>query len=142
RMEPLVEIYQHKGDSECINGLASGPGVPDELCEAEKLQAPPLTDCGPNNTGFGAFAGLGCTSFRDYVRGALVSGLEEEARIGVNPYKLGIIASSDTHNGTPGNVDERAFPGHLGTSDRGEKALEGKTLAIRPLLANPGGLAG
>lgn len=29
-LEPVAEIYQHKGDSECMNGLA-GVGAPDEL---------------------------------------------------------------------------------------------------------------
>jgi hypothetical protein len=141
-MEPLVEIYQHKGDSECINGLPTSPGAPDELCEFEKLQKQPLSDCGPDGTGFGAFAGLGCTSWRDYVRGTLASGLQEEARLGVNPYKLGIIASTDTHNGTPGKVDEKGFQGHLGNSDQtADSQLGGLTLAIRPLLASPGGLA-
>jgi hypothetical protein len=143
RMEPLVEIYQHKGDSECINGLASSPGGPDELCDFEKLQHQPPEDCGPNGHGSGAFAGIGCTSWRDFVRGMFASGLQEEARLGVNPYKLGIIASTDTHNGTPGKVDEASFQGHLGMSDRSpEQQLGGATLAIRPLLASPGGLAG
>jgi hypothetical protein len=45
-MEPLVEIYQHKGDSECINGLLTVPGAPDELCSLEKQQSAPLDDCG------------------------------------------------------------------------------------------------
>jgi hypothetical protein len=142
-MEPLVEIYQHKGDSECINGLATYPGAPDEQCEYEKLQKQPLTDCGVDGTGQGAFAGLGCTSWRDYVRGTLASGMQEEARLGVNPYKLGIIASTDSHNGVPGYVDESNWRGHLGNSDNTpEGQLGGKTLAIRPLVASPGGLAG
>jgi hypothetical protein len=143
RMEPLAEIYQHKGDSECLNGLATVPGAPDELCEFEKLQKPPLIDCGVDGVGYGAFGGVGCTSWRDYLRNTLVSGLQEEARIGENPYKLGIIASTDTHNGTPGKVDERTFQGHLGISDQSpEDQLAGATLAVHPLIASPGGLAG
>lgn len=142
-MEPIVEIYQHKGDSECINGLASSPGAPDELCEFEKLQKKPPLDCGVDGTGWGAFAGLGCTSWRDFVRGTLASGMQEEARLGINPYKLGIIASTDSHNGTPGKVEEKSFQGHLGISDNTPAGqLGGNTLAIRPLLSSPGGLAG
>ena len=30
--EPIMEIFQHKGGSECINGLSSVFGAPDELC--------------------------------------------------------------------------------------------------------------
>lgn len=143
-MEPLIEIYQHKGDSECINGLASVPGAPDELCDFEKQQAPPkLTDCGVDGTDTGALVGAGCTSWRDYVRGALETGMQEEARIGVNPYKLGIIASTDTHNGIPGRADEQNFSGHLGLADRTpEQQLAGTALAGTPLISNPGGLAG
>jgi hypothetical protein len=36
-LEPLLEVYQHKGDSECMNGI-SGLGEPDELCDFEKLR--------------------------------------------------------------------------------------------------------
>jgi hypothetical protein len=142
-MEPLVEIYQHKGDSECINGLATVPGAPDELCDLEKQQSAPLDDCGVDGTSWGAIAGLGCTSWRDYVRGALETGLVEGERIGQNPYKLGFVASTDTHNGTPGAVDEASYRGHLGLADQSpENALGGDALAGQPLLSNPGGLAG
>jgi hypothetical protein len=142
-MEPLAEVYQHKGDSECINGLATALGAPDEVCDFEKQQKAPLTDCGVDGKGTGAIAGLGCTSWRDYLRGALASGLQEEERIGVNPYKLGLIASTDTHNGIAGRTGEDDFQGHLGMSDRTpEDQLGGKTFAVRPVLASPGGLAG
>ena len=48
RMEPLVEIMQVKGDSECRNGLSTVMGAPDEFCDFEKLRAPSETvaDCG------------------------------------------------------------------------------------------------
>jgi hypothetical protein len=142
-MEPLVEIYQHKGDSECTTNLTTALGAPDELCAFEKLVPKPPYDCGVDGVGSGAFAGIGCTSWRDFVRGVLASGLQEEARLGVNPYQLGIIASTDTHNGTPGKVDEADFQGHLGMSDRTPASqLGGTTLAVRPVVAGPGGLAG
>ena len=40
------------------------------------------------------------------VREALKKGLELEPKLGVNPLKYGIIASTDTHLGTPGSTDE------------------------------------
>lgn len=46
----------------------------------------------------------------DYVRGALLTGLEEEARIGINPFKLGMIGSTDTHSGLP-SAEENNFMG-------------------------------
>ncbi len=36
RAEPLIEVFQHKGDMECMNGLAGVLGEPDELCNFEK----------------------------------------------------------------------------------------------------------
>src|SRR6185295_16649013 len=91
-------------------------GEPDELCEFEKRRQPPFQDCG-NATGQMGTAGGGCVSRLDFVRGALLAGLQETDRIGVNPYRLGIIASTDTHNGTPGNTEESTFMGHRGTDD-------------------------
>jgi hypothetical protein len=44
------------------------------------------------------------------VRGALLTGLEEERRIGVNPFKLGMIGSTDSHSGLAG-VEEDNFTG-------------------------------
>jgi hypothetical protein len=67
------------------------------------------------------------------VRYALVAGLREAARIGVNPYKLGVIGSTDTHDATPGDVDETTYAGHLGSIDA--------PLATRIDADNPGGLA-
>lgn len=115
-MEPLVEVFQHKGDSECSNGLSGILGEPDELCDFEKLRVPPLQDC-LDGIGSNGMIGGGCVSRRDFVRGALLEGLREQARLGVNPFKLGFIASTDTHNGTPGLVDEDGFFGHVGTEE-------------------------
>lgn len=115
-MEPLVEVFQHKGDSECMNGLSGILGAPDELCEFEKLRVPPFEDC-MDGIGSNGMVGGGCVSRRDFMRGALLEGLREQARLGVNPFQLGFIASTDTHNGTPGLVDEDAFVGHVGRED-------------------------
>jgi hypothetical protein len=142
-MEPIVEIYQHKGDSECISGLGPAIGEPDELCSFEKQHAPPYQDCGLDGTGKGGLGGFGCVSWRDYVRGALETGLLEGERLGENPYKVGFIGSTDTHNGTPGATEEATFRGHLGNSDRPpEIALSGDAIAGTPVLSNAGGLAG
>jgi hypothetical protein len=139
-IEPLVEIYQHKGDSECANGLSGIAGAPDELCEFEKLRPPPFVDCG-DGVGTGGTAGGGCVSRRDFVRGALLAGLAEEERIGVNPLRLGVIASTDTHNGTPGAVAENAFAGHRGNvDDTPEERLVSGGFR-NGVIFSPGGLA-
>lgn len=141
-LEPVVEMMQLKGESECRNDMWGVVGGPDELCDFEKvrdLSAAPPDDC-EDGTGSGAQAGRGCTSRLDYVRYALIEGLRERERIGVNPYELGFIGSTDTHLGTPGGVTERS---HVGTF--GESAEEALTLGakLRPSAGNSaGGLAG
>ena len=81
--EPVVEVTQVKGDSE---SLPSSPG--DEFADFETyeyyLQA------------YG-------TEYRpepgDYVRSALKKGLSIAEDVGVNPYKFGMIGSTDSHTG-------------------------------------------
>ncbi|MCB1844644.1 MAG: DUF3604 domain-containing protein, partial [Halioglobus sp.] len=127
-MEPLVEIMQHKGDSECRNGLSGVLGATDELCDFEQFEnqvfrgnegdyedpgdcySGPLADWMPH-------LGPDCLDRKSYVRYALIEGLREEQRIGVNPFKMGLMASTDTHNAMPGGVQETGFEGHLGTGD-------------------------
>ena len=119
-IEPIVEIYQHKGDSECRNGLAGVASGPDELCDFEKLRPPgePQEDCGDGYDPDGGGMSLeSCLSPRDFVRYALIEGLREEARIGANPFKFGLIAATDSHTGTPGAVEERSFHGGFGAGD-------------------------
>ncbi|MCE2558214.1 MAG: DUF3604 domain-containing protein [Acidobacteria bacterium] len=36
--EPIIEIFQHKGGSECINGLSTVFAEPDELCDVEAVR--------------------------------------------------------------------------------------------------------
>lgn len=125
RYEPMVEIMQHKGSSECYfeAGVTS-----DELCAFE--QQPIDNIAGRNNparpdTGF--------------VRRALADGMALEQSLGVNPYKFGFIASTDTHLGASGAADEDRFLGHGGAGvparDRVPPGLPDK------LEYNPGGLA-
>jgi hypothetical protein len=152
-MEPVVEIMQHKGDSECRRGLSSVMGSDDALCDFEKFEnsnfarfgedgAPdcyegPLADWVPH-------LGPSCLNRRSYVRYALADGLAEEARIGVNPFKFGLMASTDTHNAMAGGVEERSWPGHLGIADGSvERRLSaGGERQMGDSSNNPGGLIG
>ena len=127
-MEPVIEIYQHKGDSECFPGET----ISDELCGFEKLP-------------YGSYVGstTGTTdepSPRDFVRAAFGEGMKLEASLGANPFKHGIIASTDTHISAPGEVDEEEFPGHSMTS--GDPAIELPPGLIDRPERSPGGLAG
>ena len=129
-MEPLVEVFQHKSDSECLPEQAEGG---DPLCGFEKSPYHTL-----------ASATLGGARVpanpRDYVRDALGQGLLLGARLGSNPFAYGVIASTDTHQGIPGAVDEATFVGHGGA---GVPADEWRPDALVDLVwFNPGGLAG
>ena len=140
RMEPIVEIFQHKGDAECKNGLEAFMGG-DEYCDFEKLR-PVFDDC-KDGVGFGGNAGIGCMSWRDFYRYVLIDGLKEEGRMGANPFKLGVIAGTDTHAGLAGNTAEATYPGHLGIQDASpddRMARPGATPG--GVLENPGGLTG
>lgn len=149
RTEPLVEIYQQKGDSECRNGMQQINGLPDEFCDFEKLRSPTeeLVDC-MDDIGERGMAMTGCVSRRNYVRYALTEGLEEADRIGVNPFELGIIAASDTHNSNGGDVAEYDNKSTLAPSNTPQKRLQPETVlpggiaSVRRARYSPGGLAG
>jgi hypothetical protein len=128
RREPLVEIIQHKGDSECLPGT----GATDEMCAFEKLPynnfrakyvSVLADDPHPNST----------------VRYALGEGVRLQSTIGANPFQFGLIGSTDTHLGTPGAVNENVFLGHGGA---GVPAMYEIPPGLPDNLEfNPGGLA-
>ncbi len=136
QMEPVAEIFQHKGDSECSPRFSEDPA-----CAFEKLRGTGEPDCG-EDTGTGGMRLWGCSHRLDFMRSVLGEGLREEQRLGVNPYVLGLIGSTDTHNGTPGLVDSYQFPGHVGlVDDTDSKRLAEGTVTHDAIINNPGGLA-
>ncbi|MCP3984212.1 MAG: DUF3604 domain-containing protein [bacterium] len=141
-LEPIVEIVQMKGDSECRNGSYGVVGGPDELCEFEKIRDMggfEFEDC-EEGAGWGAQKGSGCISRLDYARYALVEGIREQERIGVNPYKFGFIGSTDTHLANPGGVAEKDSMGGSGMTVSEMLTVGEKR---RPaLFRSAGGLAG
>jgi hypothetical protein len=79
-----------------------------------------------------------CADVNDFVRTGLGLGLVDYARIGANPFRMGFVASSDTHNATPGAVKEATYTGHQGTAED-TLAKRFKGLVAR---SNAGGLVG
>ncbi|HJL16514.1 MAG TPA: DUF3604 domain-containing protein [Sandaracinaceae bacterium LLY-WYZ-13_1] len=150
RIEPLVEIYQHKGASECIRGLDHPLASEDELCDFEMFHPNLCTgaaddpdDCvGVCEGGSIGFLG-GCVGPGDFARGTLRTGLAEWARVGANPFQLGFIGSTDTHVATSGLVREEGWPGHAGENeDEPADQLQVPDGAlVRGRTASPGGLA-
>lgn len=127
--EPLVEIMQHKGDSEC----ALSGETTDELCGFEKL---PYDSFGGK---FYPFLASEEPAPSNFVREALKEGLRIAEGHGANPFRYGILASSDTHLATPGLVDEEAHPGHGGAG--APAASRSADELPDDLEFNPGGLA-
>jgi hypothetical protein len=127
RFERVIEIMQHKGDSECLLGAETT----DEACGFEKL---------PYDAMSGAIGAPRTPPKRSaMVREGLKKGLLLEQRLGTNPLKYGIIASTDTHLGTPGLVSEEGHVGHGGASRVMQPSVpQGLPDAIE---FNPGGLA-
>ncbi|MFW6067816.1 MAG: DUF3604 domain-containing protein [Myxococcota bacterium] len=151
RLEPLVEIYQHKGASECIPDVPDPLASEDPLCDFEQVHPSVCTGdpsdpegCLPlcERSGGGGLIG-GCVAVRDFVRPALLRGLEEQARVGANPFDFGLIGSTDTHSGAAGHVEEAGWTGHLADRDDTAadrlRAFDGVLVGIR--TNSPGGLA-
>lgn len=126
RNEPLIEIFQVKGDSECAQVENGSPDDP--LCDFEKL---------PATNFFEFFLGINpippAPAFQNYVRHGLKEGLLIEEAKGANPFQYGFIASTDSHFGLPGAVDEDNFVGH-----RDVPPVDG---VKDDYFNNPGGLA-
>jgi Protein of unknown function (DUF3604) len=130
-MEPLVEMNQHKGDSECRPGF----GTTDEVCGFEKLNRLQLFN--PISDPDQVFPSL------NYVRNVLKEGLVQEQQLGVNPFRLGLLGSTDTHNATPGATEEGDFGanGHLGIRDHTTPAFMLARVTPAGIEGGPGGLA-
>ncbi len=100
RNESMAEITQVKGTSETHPLLSPN----DEFAGFEIMEwyigtATPITK----------FDG-------GYVRKAMKDGLEIEAQVGVNPYKVGLIGASDSHNAA-GSYEEDNFLSKVGIRD-------------------------
>ncbi|MBM76682.1 MAG: hypothetical protein CMK59_14845 [Proteobacteria bacterium] len=121
--EPLIEIFQHKGSSECF------PNGVDEQCDFEYTPFDNLIEDRYN----GKFTDP--PTEKDSVRWALKEGLRYEDVELANPYQYGIIASTDTHLGAAGAAQEQVFLGHGGAGKIGKEGL------VDSPYFNPGGLA-
>ncbi|HTN50597.1 MAG TPA: DUF3604 domain-containing protein [Burkholderiaceae bacterium] len=99
RWEPIHELVQIKGASESHPLMAPtdefiGYGIAGWDLGNLTLEGKPLSkDMMPTN----------------YVREGLKRGIEQQGAIGVNPFKFGVIGSSDVHNSIPSVQEDNFF---------------------------------
>ncbi len=93
KWEPLYEVTQMKGDAESHPTLSPD----DEFADYENLDAGNIS---------GKVAKENDMLYREYGRGALKEGLRQESILGVNPFKFGMIGSTDAHTGIPSSREE------------------------------------
>ena len=129
-LEPLVEVHQIKGNSECrFDRLArAGAGTADELCTFEQ-------DPHPDQTPGEAVPSIDAYPQRNMVRNALKDGLAFEQKLGVNPFRFGFVGGTDNHDGAAGSVDESGWAGGQGNNDSSPARQIGDEMRT-----NPGGL--
>ncbi|MEA3411170.1 MAG: DUF3604 domain-containing protein [Pseudomonadota bacterium] len=101
RYEPLIEVTQIKGDGEAHPALSPN----DEFADYETWDT----------------ANLDGTELKqpemlksEYAREALKTGLTLERNLGVNPYKFGMIGSTDAHTSLTAVEEENFFGKHSG----------------------------
>jgi hypothetical protein len=96
RWERLYEATQTKGDSETHPFLSPN----DEFASFERWDKGNLDGSVAKKTEMFEF---------EYARSALKNGLKLERTLGVNPYKFGMVGSSDAHTGLAAMEEENFF---------------------------------
>jgi len=96
RWERLYEVTQTKGDGEAHPYLSPN----DEFANFEKWDKGNLDGSVAKTKNMLEF---------EYARSALKNGLKLEALFGVNPYKIGLIGSSDAHTGLSALEEDNFF---------------------------------
>ncbi|MGB5653199.1 MAG: DUF3604 domain-containing protein, partial [Robiginitalea sp.] len=128
KMEPLIEMMQIKGNSEVHPKF----WINDEFADFETAES--IQDFSDRKF-----------EERNFVRYGLKRGLKHQDEAGINPFKYGFIGGTDSHNGTPSNVEEDNYSvGSHGLADqtaqdRVANTIDGWATAYD---INPGSLAG
>jgi hypothetical protein len=101
RWEPMYEITQIKGDGETHSLLSPDDAFADyETWDVGNLD---LSEAKTDDM-----------LAREYAREALKNGLALEARLGTNPYKFGLVGSTDSHTGLATAQEDNFFGKHSG----------------------------
>ena len=103
--ERLIEMMQIKGNSEVHRKFWPA----DEFANFE------------NADSVATFSGRAFKK-ENFVRWAVIKGLDYQAKLGANPYHLGFTGGTDNHNGLPSDVAENDYIGSHGPADGTLKA--------------------
>jgi hypothetical protein len=101
RMEPLVEVTQIKGDGEAHPLLSPN----DEFADYETWERSNLNGTEVKKPEMLEY---------EYARSGLKLGLKLEDKLGVNPFKFGMIGSTDAHTALVAVEEENFFGKHSG----------------------------
>ena len=96
RFEPIIEVTQQKGDGEAHPLLSPD----DEFADFETMDAGNITGTTPKTPDMLP---------KEYARSALLEGLRLERRLGANPFKFGMVGSTDNHTALPTTREENNF---------------------------------
>jgi Protein of unknown function (DUF3604) len=125
--ERAIEVMQVKGNSEVTRQFWAA----DEFSNFE------------NADSIAGFSGR-VPRKENYVRYGVVQGMAVEQEVGANPFKLGFVGGTDSHNGVMADVDEDNFVGGHGAEDatpeRRQTAEVGGWIAARD--QSPGSITG
>jgi hypothetical protein len=102
RWEPLYEVTQIKGDGETHPFLSPN----DEFADYETWDQ--------GNLDLSVIKKDEMLQY-EYARSALAIGMELEKKLGVNPYKFGMIGSTDSHTGLATAQEDNFFGKHSGS---------------------------
>ncbi|MGI9244812.1 MAG: DUF3604 domain-containing protein [Verrucomicrobiales bacterium] len=102
RWEPLYEVTQIKGDGEAHPFLSKD----DDFADFETLEL--------GNLNLTVVKTKEMLKY-EYARQALRDGLKLEEQFGTNPYKFGMVGSSDTHTALAATEEENYIGKHAGT---------------------------
>jgi len=95
RWEPVYEVTQMKGDGEAHPVLSPN----DEFADFETW----------DKGSFGPVAKTNAMLMREYARETYKRGLLYESRLGVNPFKFGLIGSTDSHTSLATSTEDNFF---------------------------------
>ena len=93
RWEPVVEVTQMKGDAESHPILSPD----DEFADFEKWDTSNLMGSVPKQPSMLKY---------EYARSALKLGLAHQRKLGVNPFKFGMIGGTDAHTGLASTAED------------------------------------